>query len=220
MTLKSKPVQTKLGILMKSEGSIGIILALLMCLFLMTSCSKFAKNENQKDGGQKAIASKSGTDYYDHSEEQEQPQLVMKLFVNLGMDDYYRVLDLTGNTVTYSYYNYENSDAPELDQKTVPFDEILKVENDVRQFLMFMYLIDESNEIKLDMSDDFINQVENNPDFRENLGKVLNKPFNMKLLNNTITPQDIEEAVCSAPRCQDTISKILSYIFLPSFVSF
>jgi hypothetical protein len=77
----------------------------------------------------------------------------------------------------------------------VPFDEILKVENDVRQFLMFMYLIDESNEIKLDMSDDFINQVENNPDFRENLGKVLNKPFNMKLLNNTITPQDIEEAV-------------------------
>ena len=25
---------------------------------------------------------------------------------------------------------------------------------------------------------------------------------------------------CSAPRCQDTISKILSYIFLPSFVSF
>lgn len=166
-----------------------------MCLFLMTSCSKFAKNENQKDGGQKAIASKSGTDYYDHSEEQEQPQLVMKLFVNLGMDDYYRVLDLTGNTVTYSYYNYENSDAPELDQKTVPFDEILKVENDVRQFLMFMYLIDESNEIKLDMSDDFINQVENNPDFRENLGKVLNKPFNMKLLNNTITPQDIEEAV-------------------------
>lgn len=26
--------------------------------------------------------------------------------------------------------------------------------------------------------------------------------------------------LCSAPRCQDTISKILSYIFLPSFVSF
>jgi len=31
---------------------------------------------------------------------------------------------------------------------------------------------------------------------------------------------EIVKELCSAPRCQDTISKILSYIFLPSFVSF
>ena len=65
----------------------------------MTSCSKFAKNENQRMEDEAILLQKRNS-YYDHSEEQEQPRLVMKLFVNLGMDDYYRVLDY--QMVTYS----------------------------------------------------------------------------------------------------------------------
>lgn len=133
------------------------------------------------------------------SEEQEnstydakkQLKLVMKIFVNLGMDEYYQVLDLDEQSITYSYYNYDNTDKPKMEQKKVAFDKLLEKENEVRKYLFFMYLDDSSKEVKLDMSDDFIEQVENNPDFRAKLGNALNKPFAKKLLNNTITSADI-----------------------------
>ncbi|GEM_PF-941571 len=121
----------------------------------------------------------------------KEAQLVMKIFVNLGMDDYYKVLDLNDNTVTYSYYSYENKDTPELDQKTVPFDEIMEIEHGVRKYLFFMYLDDGKKEVQLDMSKDFVDQVENNSDFRARLGKALNKPFDQNLVNSTISSSDI-----------------------------
>jgi hypothetical protein len=42
------------------------------------------------------------------------------------------------------------------------------------------------------MTEDFIEQLENNPDFRMKLGKAINKPFVKEFANSIITTSDIE----------------------------
>lgn len=203
---------------------------LFICMFLLTSCSKFMGNQNQNNvPGQKiytaspestnnsenvdmpnvqqtddinkanqnsdmsdAVSTDVSGEKDNDSGQTKESRLVMKIFVNLGMDEYYKVLDMNDKTVTYSYYNYENTDTPELAQKTVTFDKLMEIEQGVRKYLFFAYLDDGSEEVKLEMSEDFLAEVENNPNFRVQLGKFLNKPFSKKLVNNTITSSDIK----------------------------
>lgn len=68
---------------------------------------------------------------------------------------------------------------------------MMKVEQCVRVYLVHMYLKDNSREVKLNLSEDFIYQLENNPEFRIKLGEVLGKPFLHELKDMTITPLDI-----------------------------
>jgi hypothetical protein len=150
--------------------------------------SKGSSKKNSEDNSKDNISKDNSNIDADNA---KQLQLVMKIYVNLGMDDYYKVLDLNDKTVTYSFYNYENADTPKLDRKTVDFSELMKIEQGVRKYLVYMYLEDGSKETELNMSEDFIKQVENNPEFRIKLGNVLNKPFSKNLLNNTITLEDI-----------------------------
>ena len=67
-------------------------------------------------------------------------KLSLKIFVNFGMDEEYDVLSMDENTVTYSYFNYENTDVPQIDQKTVNFDELMTTEQGERVYLFYMYL--------------------------------------------------------------------------------
>ncbi len=106
------------------------------------------------------LANQAGNEQTNIQREKEQ-KLVLKVYVNLGMEEEFDVLAMDDHTVTYSYYNYENTDTPQLDQKTVSFDELMKKEYDERVYLFKMYLGDGTEEIHINMSEDFIQQLEN-----------------------------------------------------------
>lgn len=97
------------------------------------------------------------------------------------MDEEYDVLSMDENTVTYSYYNYENSDVPQQGQNTVSFDELIRIEQGERVYLFYLYLEADTEKIERDTTEDFIEQIENNPDFMMKLGKVINSYFQKNL---------------------------------------
>ena len=103
----------------------------------------------------------------------------------------YDVLELTEDTVTYSYYDYSDPGNPVLKEKTVPFDEILAKEDGRDKYFITIYLFDGVNEFELDLTRDLEEKIREYPEFRETLGTVLGKPFAKPPQDNVITSEDI-----------------------------
>lgn len=121
----------------------------------------------------------------------EYPILTMKYKVDFGMDADLLVDELSDHTITYRYFDYQHKSMPD-EATTIPFEEILQIEEGIKVYRVCMYLKNNnSEEIELSLSDDFIEQLENNPEFRKKLGSLLNKEFRKKLDNYTLTSKDI-----------------------------
>lgn len=103
----------------------------------------------------------------------------------------YDVLELTEDTITYSFYDYSDPGNPVLKEKTVPFDEILAKENGRDKYFITIYLFDGVNEYELDLTRDLEEKIREYPEFRETLGTVLGKPFAKPPQDNVITSEDI-----------------------------
>lgn len=120
----------------------------------------------------------------------EIPVLKMKFSVDFGMEADLLVDSLTDKSITYRYFNYQHKSGPDQ-PRTVPFEEMLKTEEGIRAYKVHMFLADKGNWAELKLSPDFIDQLENSPDFRQRLGLMLNKPFNKELKGMALSPQDI-----------------------------
>lgn len=119
--------------------------------------------------------------------------LELRFSVNLGMEADLIVESLGSEEVTYRYFDYQHKDQPEKEKTTVPFSELVRKESGIKVYVPHVYLVSESEEKEVNMSEDFIKALENEPEFRKILGEFLGKPFpiNEDANNVIITKKDI-----------------------------
>ncbi len=129
----------------------------------------------------------------EHFEKTEYPILIMRFNNNIGMDDSYDVLQLTDDSVTYSYYDYSDPYNPELKEKTVPFSEMLgKDENGIDKFIITMFSYDGFNVRELELTDELNRRIKEDPEFRRKLGVFVGNHFDRQLENDIIDAKDID----------------------------
>lgn len=123
----------------------------------------------------------------------EYPVLLMSFNVNFGMEESFEVIQLTDETVTYSYYDYSDSSNPVLKEKTVPFSEMLeKEDNGIDRFYMSIFVYDGYTFRELEMTEELTDRIKNDPEFRKRLGALIGKHFDKELKNDVIDVDDIE----------------------------
>ncbi len=129
----------------------------------------------------------------DGSTDSEYPVLLMRFNVNIGMEESYDVVELTDQTVTYSYYDYSDAKNPVLKEKTVPFEEMLVKEKGEDKYYISLHLFDGTNEYEMEMTRDLENKIRNYPEFRRILGTMLGKHFVSEPKINVISSGDIKD---------------------------
>ena len=83
------------------------------------------------------------------------------------------MLELTENTITYRYYNFNDASDPQLMVKTVPFGEMLVKENGKDKYSISLYLFDGTDEYELEMTGDLEEKIRQYPEFRKTLDLCL-----------------------------------------------
>jgi hypothetical protein len=106
-----------------------------------------------------------------------EPVLSMRFAVNLGMDADYLVEELTGQSVTHRYFDYQHSFEPEEETNTVTFEEMLESEDGIRLYTLHLFLSYPTTEVELKPMPEMIEKIETDADFRKQLGQLLGKPL-------------------------------------------
>lgn len=183
-------------------------LLILICIAVFTSpagCSAVesfigGKGQDGPDGGAVNANDSAGTigaeagsgnDTVEEIPQSEYPVLLMRINVNVGEEESFDVLELTENTITYRYYNFNDANDPQLMVKTVPFGEMLVKENGKDKYSISLYLFDGTDEYELEMTGDLEEKIRQYPEFRKTLGSVLGKPFSGPPDDRLITSEDI-----------------------------